>query len=99
MLQIPNSSSYILISFAFPLQNLRQTWFRMASTIRTRLLILSDTHGKDFDTANRPLHHADVAIHCGDLSDGSKLEERIPYCHQTTQEDQCPPQAGHRGQR
>ena len=47
----------------------------MASTIRTRLLILSDTHGKSFPVDAAPLHHADVAIHCGDLTDGSTLSE------------------------
>ena len=49
--------------------------FTMASEIRTRLLILSDTHGADFGPDERPLQRADVAIHCGDLTDGSKLDE------------------------
>lgn len=43
--------------------------------IKTRLLIISDTHGKEFSPADKPLQCADVAIHCGDLTDGSKLEE------------------------
>ncbi|KAG9774423.1 hypothetical protein ABEF93_000053 [Exophiala dermatitidis] len=47
----------------------------MAATIPTRLIILSDTHGKDFDLDDRPNQHADVVLHCGDLTDGSKLEE------------------------
>jgi predicted phosphodiesterase len=47
----------------------------MASTIKTRFIILSDTHGIDFSPNSRPLQCADVAIHCGDLTDGSKLEE------------------------
>ena len=47
----------------------------MDSKINTRLLIISDTHGMDFNPADRPLQRADVAIHCGDLTDGSKLEE------------------------
>ncbi len=47
----------------------------MDSKIKTRLLILSDTHCMDFNPADRPLQRADVAIHCGDLTDGSKLEE------------------------
>ncbi|KAK3175329.1 hypothetical protein OEA41_002576 [Lepraria neglecta] len=47
----------------------------MDSKIKTRLLIISDTHGIDFNPADRPLQRADVAIHCGDLTDGSKLEE------------------------
>ena len=44
-------------------------------SIKTRVLIVSDTHGLNFSAANRPLQSADVAIHCGDLSDGSKLQE------------------------
>jgi hypothetical protein len=47
----------------------------MAAKIRTRLLILSDTHGMELAAADMPLQRADVAIHCGDLTDGSKLEE------------------------
>ena len=47
----------------------------MATKIKTRLLILSDTHGMAFKPEERPLQHADVAIHCGDLTDGSRLEE------------------------
>ena len=47
----------------------------MHSHIKTRLLIISDTHGMDFSPADRPLQSADVAIHCGDLTDGSKLDE------------------------
>ncbi|KAK9419439.1 putative Calcineurin-like phosphoesterase domain-containing protein [Seiridium unicorne] len=42
--------------------------------VKTRLLIISDTHGKIF-----PIHEdeqrADVAIHCGDLTDESKIDE------------------------
>ncbi|KIV89318.1 hypothetical protein PV10_08895 [Exophiala mesophila] len=47
----------------------------MADTIPTRLLIISDTHGEDFDSNTRPQQRADVVLHCGDLTDGSKLEE------------------------
>lgn len=43
--------------------------------IKTRFLIISDTHGMDFRPEDKPVKHADVAIHCGDLTDGSKLEE------------------------
>ncbi|KAH7157948.1 Metallo-dependent phosphatase-like protein [Dactylonectria estremocensis] len=44
------------------------------SRIKTRLLILSDTHGLGFpeDMQSRP--SADVAIHCGDLTEHSKLD-------------------------
>jgi len=47
----------------------------MDSKIKTRLLVLSDTHGMAFSPADKPLQRADVAIHCGDLTDGSQLEE------------------------
>ena len=42
---------------------------------RTRILVISDTHGMEFDLRDKPCKSADVAIHCGDLSDESKLEE------------------------
>ena len=42
------------------------------SSIATRILILSDTHGATPDTAGL---EADVAIHCGDLTDKSYLTE------------------------
>ncbi|KAM0285539.1 hypothetical protein ACHAQK_010623 [Fusarium lateritium] len=42
-------------------------------TVKTRFLVISDTHGsEDF---RRPLDPADVAIHCGDLTEESKLDE------------------------
>lgn len=47
----------------------------MQSNIKTRFLIISDTHGKDLPRTNRPSQSVDVAIHCGDLTDGSKSEE------------------------
>ena len=47
----------------------------MTPEIKTRLLIISDTHGVKFSPEDRPLQRADIAIHCGDLTDGSKLEE------------------------
>ena len=43
--------------------------------VKTRFFILSDTHGMEFGSEERPSHHADVAIHCGDLTEESKLEE------------------------
>lgn len=58
-----------------------------ASQIRTRLLILSDTHGHSLidpqtkpDEAQKyafqkPLPSADVAIHCGDLTLYSNVKE------------------------
>lgn len=42
-------------------------------TVKTRLLIVSDTHGRE-SVAHEP---ADVAIHCGDLTEGSKIHEFI----------------------
>ncbi|GAP90659.1 putative Ser Thr protein phosphatase family protein [Rosellinia necatrix] len=41
--------------------------------VKTRILIISDTHGKYFPVG--PGHKADVVIHCGDLTDGSTLDE------------------------
>lgn len=46
-----------------------------SSFFKTQFLILSDTHGMEFGSEDRPSHHADVAIHCGDLTEESKLEE------------------------
>ena len=46
-----------------------------SSTIKTRILVISDTHGMDFSAGDKPIKRADVAIHCGDLTDGSKLDE------------------------
>ena len=43
--------------------------------VKTRFLIISDTHGVEFLLDRRPLMNADVAIHCGDLTEESKLEE------------------------
>ena len=43
--------------------------------IPTRFLVLSDTHGVDFSREDRPTQRADVVLHCGDLTDGSKLDE------------------------
>ena len=45
------------------------------ATVKTRLLIISDTHGMDLDLADIPFQRADIAIHCGDLTEGSKLNE------------------------
>ena len=43
--------------------------------VKTRFLILSDTHGMEYQPENKPIQHADVAIHCGDLTEESKLDE------------------------
>jgi hypothetical protein len=48
---------------------------KRSALIKTRFLILSDTHGMEFRSEDRPFQHADVAIHCGDLTEESKLEE------------------------
>jgi predicted phosphodiesterase len=45
------------------------------TNFKTRFLIISDTHGMQFGPGDKPLKNADVAIHCGDLTDGSKLSE------------------------
>jgi predicted phosphohydrolase len=45
----------------------------MASHIKSRILIISDTHGDDL--THNPTGTFDVAIHRGDLTEESKLEE------------------------
>lgn len=45
------------------------------SDIKTRFLILSDTHGAELSSETLPIHRADVAIHCGDLTNESRLED------------------------
>lgn len=45
----------------------------MASHIKTRILVISDTHGDDL--IHKPSGTFDVAIHCGDLTEDSKLDE------------------------
>jgi predicted phosphohydrolase len=45
----------------------------MASHIKSRILIISDTHGDDL--IHKPTGAFDVAIHCGDLTEESKLDE------------------------
>lgn len=45
-------------------------------TVDTRVLILSDTHGMKFGPHwNEPIGKFDVVIHCGDLTEESKLHE------------------------
>jgi len=43
------------------------------ASIKTRILVVSDTHGDDL--IHKPAGTYDVAIHCGDLTEESKLEE------------------------
>ncbi|KAF5000159.1 hypothetical protein FGRMN_1973 [Fusarium graminum] len=47
----------------------------MSPLIKTRFLIISDTHGLRFKPGSEPLEQADVAIHCGDLTNDSKLHD------------------------
>ncbi|KAF5574399.1 metallophosphoesterase domain-containing protein [Fusarium pseudoanthophilum] len=46
----------------------------MSSLIKTRILIFSDTHGLRFEDDKKPLVPVDLVIHCGDLTEDSKLE-------------------------
>ncbi|KAI0133554.1 Metallo-dependent phosphatase-like protein [Xylariales sp. AK1849] len=41
--------------------------------IKTRFFIVSDTHGEVFDVKEE--QRADVVIHCGDLTEESKIDE------------------------
>jgi Icc-related predicted phosphoesterase len=43
--------------------------------VKTRLFIISDTHADDWQPKATNLPHIDVAIHCGDLTEGSKIHE------------------------
>ncbi|KAL2681061.1 hypothetical protein Neosp_008664 [[Neocosmospora] mangrovei] len=47
----------------------------MSPLIKTRFLILSDTHALQFQADRKPHPPADVAIHCGDLTGDSKLHD------------------------
>ncbi|GKT40582.1 metallophosphoesterase domain-containing protein 1 [Colletotrichum spaethianum] len=47
----------------------------MATTVETKILIISDTHGLSFSRDATPKERFDVAIHCGDLTDHSKVDE------------------------
>jgi predicted phosphodiesterase len=56
----------------------------MASTIKTRVLIISDTHNAPLSRRNgaeptapfkSPLPSADLLIHCGDLTMTGQLDE------------------------
>ena len=42
---------------------------------KTRFFIISDTHGEDPSPVHLPQEPVDVAIHCGDLTEESKLDE------------------------
>ena len=46
-----------------------------SNLVKTRFLILSDTHGREFRPEETPSQHVDVVVHCGDLTEGSKLDE------------------------
>lgn len=44
---------------------------KMAPTVPSKILVISDTHGSSFSCKES----ADVVIHCGDLTEGSTLQE------------------------
>lgn len=44
-------------------------------TVRTRFLIISDTHGFPYLPDTQPLQPIDVVIHCGDITGDSQLAE------------------------
>ncbi|KJR88078.1 metallophosphoesterase domain-containing protein [Sporothrix schenckii 1099-18] len=43
--------------------------------IKTKILVLSDTHGERYPPGRQPPKGADVVIHCGDLTEESKMVE------------------------
>ncbi|KAH7176389.1 Metallo-dependent phosphatase-like protein [Dactylonectria macrodidyma] len=48
-----------------------------STCVKTRLFIISDTHGMGFPENMKLNQSADVAIHCGDLTEHSKLDELL----------------------
>ncbi|CAI7644869.1 unnamed protein product [Penicillium bialowiezense] len=48
---------------------------KTAPTVKTRFLVLSDTHGLDTTPEIVSRQYADVALHCGDLTTESKIGE------------------------
>ncbi|EAQ91614.1 hypothetical protein CHGG_03549 [Chaetomium globosum CBS 148.51] len=62
--------------------------------IRTRLLIIADTHGMHYLPDTKPLQPIDVVIHCGDLTNDSQLSEYKTALHLLSRID-APPQAPH----
>ncbi|GAM89981.1 hypothetical protein ANO11243_080210 [Dothideomycetidae sp. 11243] len=44
-------------------------------TVRTRFFVISDTHGRADSLPHSTPDNIDVVIHCGDLTDGSKVQE------------------------
>lgn len=44
-------------------------------SIKTRFLIVSDTHGLELPEESRPTERVDVALHCGDLTQYSTIDE------------------------
>ncbi|KAJ5591919.1 uncharacterized protein N7459_002288 [Penicillium hispanicum] len=46
-----------------------------SASIKTRFLVFSDTHGLDRPPDSVASQYADVAIHCGDLTTESKIDE------------------------
>ena len=48
---------------------------RSKASVRTRFLILADTHGYRYLPDTKPVHPVDVVIHCGDLTADSRLAE------------------------
>lgn len=44
-------------------------------SIKTRFIIISDTHGLELRPENKLSEQADVVVHCGDLTEGSQIDE------------------------
>ncbi|KAL0939812.1 uncharacterized protein CTRU02_206422 [Colletotrichum truncatum] len=47
----------------------------MTASIKTRFMVISDTHGRNFKSESMPHESVDIIIHCGDLTQHSKLDE------------------------
>lgn len=48
-----------------------------SQSVKTRFLIISDTHGDEFLPKLKPSRPVDVAIHGGDCTEESKLREFV----------------------
>lgn len=60
-------------STSIPSLHISTFHLHMESQTKTRFFIISDTHGEDL--ARYPVEPVDVVIHCGDLTQESKLSE------------------------
>ncbi|KAJ5172037.1 hypothetical protein N7492_004630 [Penicillium capsulatum] len=73
-LQLPDPSFFIVRSY-YQSFSMGETKLAKPATIKTRFLVISNTHGLESLPDSVLGSHANVAIHCGDLTTESKIEE------------------------